>query len=67
MANTNTSISTECKESKQCAKDKHHFDECVERVTKQEEDGEGAKEDCVEECKSGRPTRILTRPALASR
>ncbi|KAK8069671.1 hypothetical protein PG994_006287 [Apiospora phragmitis] len=27
---------------------KHHFDECVERVTKQEEDGD-AKEDCVEE------------------
>lgn len=44
-------ISTECKESKQCAPAKHHYDECVERVTSQEADG-GAKEDCVEECKS---------------
>lgn len=43
--------STECKESKQCAPAKHHYDECVERVTSQEADG-GAKEDCVEECKS---------------
>lgn len=42
---------TECKESKQCAPAKHHYDECVERVTSQESDG-GAKEDCVEECKS---------------
>ena len=37
-----------CKNSKQCAPAKHHFDECVERVTAQEADGE-AKEDCVEE------------------
>lgn len=44
-------IPTECKESKQCAPAKHHYDECVERVTSQEADG-GAKEDCVEECKS---------------
>lgn len=44
-------MSTECKESKQCAPAKHHYDECVERVTSQESDG-GAKEDCVEECKS---------------
>lgn len=44
-------IFTECKESKQCAPAKHHYDECVERVTSQEADG-GAKEDCVEECKS---------------
>lgn len=41
---------TACKNSKQCAPAKHHFDECVERVTAQEADGE-AKEDCVEECK----------------
>ncbi|KAK8045240.1 hypothetical protein PG993_005264 [Apiospora rasikravindrae] len=41
-------LEEECKNSKQCAPAKHHFDECVERVTKQEEDG-GAKEDCVEE------------------
>lgn len=43
---------TECKESKQCAPAKHHYDECVERVTSQEEKEGGAKEDCVEECKS---------------
>lgn len=41
---------TECKESKQCAPSKHHFDECVERVQKQEEEEGAAKEDCVEEC-----------------
>ncbi|KAI9744778.1 MAG: hypothetical protein M1818_001703 [Claussenomyces sp. TS43310] len=38
----------ECKESKQCAPAKHHFDECVERVTSAEEQS-GPKEDCVEE------------------
>ncbi|ROW03299.1 hypothetical protein VSDG_01338 [Cytospora chrysosperma] len=37
-----------CKESKQCAPAKHHYDECVERVTSQQDNG-GAKEDCVEE------------------
>ncbi|KAI0816131.1 ubiquinol-cytochrome C reductase hinge protein-domain-containing protein [Xylaria sp. FL0064] len=37
----------ECKNSKQCAPAKHHFDECVERVTKASDDDEG--EDCVEE------------------
>lgn len=42
---------TACKESKQCAPAKHHYDECVERVTGQDSEG-GAKEDCVEECKS---------------
>ncbi|KAG8169739.1 hypothetical protein KVR01_000484 [Diaporthe batatas] len=41
-------LEEECKESKQCAPAKHHYDECVERVTSQEADG-GAKEDCVEE------------------
>ena len=45
---------TECKESKQCAPSKHHFDECVERVQKQEEEEGAAKEDCVEECMSTR-------------
>ncbi|KAI0839802.1 Non-heme 11 kDa protein of cytochrome bc1 complex [Hypoxylon sp. FL0890] len=45
----------ECKNSKQCAPAKHHFDECVERVTAASEEGE-AKEDCVEECK--KPLRI---------
>lgn len=45
-------VPTECKESKQCAPAKHHYDECVERVTSQQENDGGAKEDCVEECKS---------------
>ncbi|ROW13462.1 hypothetical protein VPNG_04446 [Cytospora leucostoma] len=38
----------ECKNSKQCAPAKHHYDECVERVTAAQDNG-GAKEDCVEE------------------
>ncbi|GAW21946.1 hypothetical protein ANO14919_114730 [Xylariales sp. No.14919] len=38
----------ECKNSKQCAPAKHHFDECVERVTNASDD-EGENEDCVEE------------------
>ncbi|KAK9453211.1 ubiquinol-cytochrome C reductase hinge domain-containing protein [Dipodascopsis uninucleata] len=46
-------IQEECAESKLCHPFKHHFDECVERVTKaQEEDGYEElehKEDCVEE------------------
>lgn len=47
-------IPPECAHSAQCAPFKHHFDECVERVTRQEEDEDfkGPKEDCVEECKS---------------
>ncbi|KAJ8115157.1 hypothetical protein ONZ43_g4734 [Nemania bipapillata] len=39
----------ECRNSKQCAPAKHHFDECVERVTNASDDDEGEKEDCVEE------------------
>lgn len=44
---------TECRESKQCAPAKHHFDECVERVTnaKGPQDLKLPGEDCVEECK----------------
>ena len=45
----------ECAKSAQCAPVKHHFEECVERVTKAEEEPEkhkGPKEDCVEECMS---------------
>ncbi|KAL2266207.1 hypothetical protein VTJ83DRAFT_5559 [Remersonia thermophila] len=38
----------ECKNSKECAPAKHHYDECVERVTNAEANG-GTKEDCVEE------------------
>lgn len=42
----------ECKESKTCAPSKHHYDDCVERVTRAEqEEHKGPKEDCVEECK----------------
>ena len=41
---------TECKESVQCHGPKHHFDECVERVTNADSEG-GAKENCVEECR----------------
>ncbi|KAJ0119441.1 ubiquionol cytochrome c reductase hinge protein [Diaporthe amygdali] len=36
-------LEEECKESKQCAPAKHHYEECVERVN------EGGKEDCTEE------------------
>ncbi|KAI2628806.1 Non-heme 11 kDa protein of cytochrome bc1 complex [Hypoxylon sp. NC1633] len=41
-------LEEECKNSKQCAPAKHHFDECVERVTNASDDSE-APEDCVEE------------------
>jgi hypothetical protein len=46
-------IFAECKESKACAPLKHHFDECVERVTGAGESNHDKKhpnEDCVEEC-----------------
>ncbi|OAP55780.1 ubiquinol-cytochrome c reductase subunit 6 [Fonsecaea erecta] len=44
-------LEEECARSAQCAGYKHHFDECVERVTQQEEDPDhkGPKENCVEE------------------
>ncbi|EOD50184.1 Ubiquinol-cytochrome c reductase complex subunit [Neofusicoccum parvum] len=42
-------LEEECAESKQCAPAKHHYDECVERVTKQIDDNGKADEDCVEE------------------
>ncbi|KAF2465488.1 Non-heme 11 kDa protein of cytochrome bc1 complex [Lindgomyces ingoldianus] len=42
-------LEDECKESKQCAPMKHHYDECVERVTGQIENDGKASEDCVEE------------------
>ncbi|KAH8158626.1 hypothetical protein CIB48_g9626 [Xylaria polymorpha] len=41
----------ECRNSKQCAPAKHHFDECVERVTNASDDS-GEQEDCVEEFRS---------------
>jgi len=42
----------ECARSAQCIGYKHHYQECVERVTAQQEDEsyKGPKEDCVEEC-----------------
>ena len=43
---------TECAESKECHPAKHHYDECVERVTGQIENDGKASEDCVEECTS---------------
>lgn len=42
---------TECAKSAECAPYKHHYDHCVERVTKQQEENGKADEDCVEECK----------------
>ncbi|KAJ5596629.1 hypothetical protein VI817_004101 [Penicillium citrinum] len=45
-------LEEDCANSAQCAPYKHHYDECVERVTRQEEEGDdfkGVKEDCVEE------------------
>jgi len=43
----------ECKESKACSPAKHHFDECVERVTGADHgkavDKKHPEEDCVEE------------------
>ncbi|KIX97424.1 uncharacterized protein Z520_06876 [Fonsecaea multimorphosa CBS 102226] len=44
-------LEEECARSAQCSGYKHHFDECVERVTSQEEnpDHKGPKENCVEE------------------
>ncbi|TGZ84121.1 Non-heme 11 kDa protein of cytochrome bc1 complex [Ascodesmis nigricans] len=42
-------LQEECAKTKECAPAKHHYDECVERVTAVEEAGETPKEDCVEE------------------
>lgn len=42
--------STECMKTRECAPLKHHYDECAERVTKQQEETGKAEEDCVEEC-----------------
>ena len=50
---TELDYSTECSRSAQCAPLKHHFDDCVERVTAAHESDEPHKakgEDCVEEC-----------------
>jgi hypothetical protein len=61
---------TECAESKECHGPKHHYDECVERVTGQIENDGKASEDCVEECTSlncPRITTIIDIPSLPSR
>ncbi|KAA6411042.1 MAG: ubiquinol-cytochrome c reductase complex 17 kd [Lasallia pustulata] len=44
-------IEEACAHSTQCAPAKHHYEECVERVTAQHSDPKhkGPKEDCVEE------------------
>ncbi|KAH3918955.1 hypothetical protein HBI56_097900 [Parastagonospora nodorum] len=42
-------LEKECAESKECHPAKHHYDECVERVTGQIENDGKASEDCVEE------------------
>lgn len=42
-------IRPECEKTKECAPAKHHYDECVARVTAAQE-AEGTTEDCVEEC-----------------
>lgn len=55
-----TVFPTECAESKECAPAKHHYDECVERVTKQIDDNGKADEDCVEECKLINPSPETT-------
>lgn len=51
--------------SQQCAPLKHHYDECAERVTQQQEETGKADEDCVEECMSNpfpraRATKLAT-------
>lgn len=50
--------------TKECAPLKHHYDECAERVTKQQEEHGKAHEDCVEECKSSRYGMIIHRRNL---
>lgn len=44
-------LEEECARSSQCRPYKHHFEDCVERVTAAAEaEQKGPKEDCVEEC-----------------
>ncbi len=47
-----TEVFVDCANSSECKPAKHHYEECVERVTAAEsdEDHKGPKEDCVEEC-----------------
>lgn len=66
MKETDNLLSTECARSAQCIGYKHHYQECVERVTAQHEDEsyKGPKEDCVEECK--RPLILSNAPVLTT-
>ena len=56
----------ECMQTKQCSPYKHHYDECAERVQKQEEEGGKAKEDCVEECKSALHHDVMLKDELTT-
>ncbi|CZS95974.1 related to ubiquinol-cytochrome c reductase complex subunit [Rhynchosporium agropyri] len=52
MVDPKEKLEEECKSSKACSPAKHHFDECVERVTGAHEHSTDKKhpdEDCVEE------------------
>ncbi|RFU27709.1 hypothetical protein B7463_g8613, partial [Scytalidium lignicola] len=50
MVDPKERLEEECVESKECAPMKHHFDECVERVTGADNsDKKAPHEDCVEE------------------
>ncbi|KAF2642711.1 ubiquinol-cytochrome c reductase complex 17 kd protein-like protein [Massarina eburnea CBS 473.64] len=42
-------LEKECETSKECSPAKHHYDECVERVTGQIDNDGKASEDCIEE------------------
>ncbi|KAI9714364.1 MAG: hypothetical protein M1820_000325 [Bogoriella megaspora] len=42
-------LQEDCANTRECAPLKHHYEECVERVTSQHEQHGKAKEDCVEE------------------
>jgi len=52
--------------SQECAPLKHHYDHCVERVTKQQEEHGKAHEDCVEECKFAQSAIVLELAKLMS-
>lgn len=57
---------TECMKTQQCAPAKHHYDECAERVTHQQETNGKAEEDCVEECKCRDTERMQKQGANTS-
>ena len=49
-------LATECEKTSECKPAKHHYDECVDRVTAAADSEKGTKEDCIEECKSSPAT-----------